>query len=472
MMEKSSLISYYQELISNKENFNKLYLSNKNNTNFKIYYNIYNTNIRRLLTIETYMLSIANLIGINRKNWQKSLKTQQEIDKQKIPFLKRYNIIYFDSINNCYLWTQRGKSLFSLINSLEFESWTIEEKTLLFLVHILNLAEVKRTLAYFTETKKYFNFNELNSEIIKFVKNVKRHITELMKSNLFVLHSFFAFPNFLQLYFDASDLEKTKFQEYLIANYLKKDRKCPIYLKYKNNGPFSKRTLREEWIIFYLIINLKKLNKHEFLKQEIFAEIVILMQNILPLKNNYHNFLTYINKNIKMFLILIENAFVNSKTHQYTEMLNDGFLAGENDKSQKLWEYQPEGKIDDTYEYGRTKIKAEFTKWKPYIREFHSYTCALEAVNKCIYFKSKKTNENYLEVHHLIPRASSSLFDYSIEVPANYIPLCANCHRLLHQGIKSEREKCLKILYEKNKDNLEKSGLLFKNVEVLFKMYY
>jgi len=61
-------------------------------------------------------------------------------------------------------------------------------------------------------------------------------------------------------------------------------------------------------------------------------------------------------------------------------------------------------------------------------------------------FTCGKRHVNYIEGHHLIPFSQQYRFAFSIDVDENIIPLCPNCHRLLHHAKMSERKKLLSQL--------------------------
>lgn len=65
----------------------------------------------------------------------------------------------------------------------------------------------------------------------------------------------------------------------------------------------------------------------------------------------------------------------------------------------------------------------------------------------------------YLEVHHLIPLSRQADFKYKLDTKANIIPLCPNCHRMLHHGRIEDIEPILKKLYEQRIELLRQSGL-------------
>lgn len=85
-------------------------------------------------------------------------------------------------------------------------------------------------------------------------------------------------------------------------------------------------------------------------------------------------------------------------------------------------------------------------------------------------FISKRTKENYMEAHHLIPMSKQGDFEYSLDKVANIKCICPNCHRLLHHGTENERNKILEVLYNKSILELKAVGLFIEQSE-LQKLY-
>ena len=85
----------------------------------------------------------------------------------------------------------------------------------------------------------------------------------------------------------------------------------------------------------------------------------------------------------------------------------------------------------------------------------------------CKYFTSKENGKNFLEIHHLIPREFANDFDTTIEVLSNYIALCPNCHRKIHNAVDREREHLLRHLLNKRKDALLNDGLQISDKELI-----
>lgn len=471
-MDNNNLINSYKLLLSNPENFDSLTSSRKSNVNFN-FYSFYNTNIRRVGTLEKYIRTFSNLIGKERVTWPVYEKNGEEQDKQKVSFLEKYEIIIKDSKSNRYFWTEKGQILFDLINSEKWKKWEENEKFSLFVLNILKENEVQRTFNIIKLLTNYFSFEIIDFKILERLSHPKRNILNLINNDLFIFHSFLNFPDFLFLYFNSSEKEKNEFRSFLVLNFKAKNIKDALYKKYKSGGNFTSPTFHEEWQVFYIISNLLRCKKDDFMNASIIFNNFFDIIKKLPLSsNNFISLLNFIKKNSELYLKLFKNAFIkimeNNKNKIFKEKNLENFSLKEFRVS---LEDKPEEKIDISYEYGRKKIQARFLYMKPFIREQASYKCSLEKIRNCSYFTSKKTNKNYLEIHHLIPKSHSDSFTSSIEVSANYVALCANCHRLVHQAIKVEREKVLKTLFEERKERLKKCNLIIEEVNTLFNMY-
>lgn len=95
-----------------------------------------------------------------------------------------------------------------------------------------------------------------------------------------------------------------------------------------------------------------------------------------------------------------------------------------------------------------------------------SYQCEFNPKHES--FTRISNGKNYTEPHHLIPISQQEHFEYSLDVPANIISLCSNCHNCIHYG--KERTVLLKVLYEQRKIELSKAGLDV-SFEELMQMY-
>ena len=64
----------------------------------------------------------------------------------------------------------------------------------------------------------------------------------------------------------------------------------------------------------------------------------------------------------------------------------------------------------------------------------HHAECKCELECNTELFLRKNSQLNYTEGHHLIPLCYQNDFEYSLDVEANVVSLCPNCHRRLHYG--------------------------------------
>ena len=94
----------------------------------------------------------------------------------------------------------------------------------------------------------------------------------------------------------------------------------------------------------------------------------------------------------------------------------------------------------------------------------------MEEIELCKYFTAKETHQNYLEIHHLIPREFANDFEISIEDIRNYIALCPNCHRKIHLAEDGERKHLINKLYNDRKEKLNKYGIDI-DVQTLYSYY-
>ncbi len=97
-----------------------------------------------------------------------------------------------------------------------------------------------------------------------------------------------------------------------------------------------------------------------------------------------------------------------------------------------------------------------------------NFLCEVDNSHKT--FVSKSTNEQYAEAHHLIPLQFQEEFNYSLDVPANIISLCPNCHRKLHFASIYDKKEILEKLLENRKYELKKFGIEASKEE-LFEIY-
>lgn len=89
--------------------------------------------------------------------------------------------------------------------------------------------------------------------------------------------------------------------------------------------------------------------------------------------------------------------------------------------------------------------------------ESAGYQCEYDSNH--VTFISQTTKHMYMEGHHAIPMKFQDKFNYSIDIYANIVCLCPICHRLLHYGIASEKDKVLNKIYSARADRLAACGI-------------
>lgn len=94
------------------------------------------------------------------------------------------------------------------------------------------------------------------------------------------------------------------------------------------------------------------------------------------------------------------------------------------------------------------------------------FVCEFDPNHKS--FISKKNNMPYMETHHLVPLEYWKSFKYSLDVEANIVCLCSNCHNEIHYG--KYADELIRPLYEKRKDELHSAGIDI-DIDSLVEMY-
>lgn len=82
-------------------------------------------------------------------------------------------------------------------------------------------------------------------------------------------------------------------------------------------------------------------------------------------------------------------------------------------------------------------------------------------------FLRRNSNVKYMEPHHLIPLQYHEDFEWSLDVEANVVSLCSECHNRIHYG---DGKMMLKRLWEMRKNELKDAGILISEDELL--QYY
>ncbi|MCT2910521.1 HNH endonuclease [Weissella confusa] len=85
------------------------------------------------------------------------------------------------------------------------------------------------------------------------------------------------------------------------------------------------------------------------------------------------------------------------------------------------------------------------------------YSCEFDTSHQS--FISRFTGKMYVEAHHLIPLSNQHQFKYSLDVPANIVSLCPNCHKTVHYGDEEQVLKITNYLLTSRKSRLSSSNI-------------
>lgn len=94
-----------------------------------------------------------------------------------------------------------------------------------------------------------------------------------------------------------------------------------------------------------------------------------------------------------------------------------------------------------------------------------NYSCKINPNHR--FFISRRTHQNYVEAHHLIPIAYQGLFAHGVDVIENIVCLCPVCHRLIHYGEEEARCNLINQLYQESIEKLTVMGLQIKKDELM-----
>ena len=110
--------------------------------------------------------------------------------------------------------------------------------------------------------------------------------------------------------------------------------------------------------------------------------------------------------------------------------------------------------------YPRNALKRMNALWRS------GFKCEINPQHES--FTSRNTGFRYMETHHLIPLEFWRLFENNLDVEANIVCLCSNCHNEIHYG--TDAEYMIKILYKKRRKELEEAKISVPE-ELVLQMY-
>lgn len=463
-----SLINAYKEVCDKPEAF-KFYTSAGSGSGGRIF-EFKNTNYRTIHSfIENYGTFKSGADGVERTSWEIGKHGQEALKQHTVNMLKSR---LFSKNNEIYYHTKKGEVLDSIPNEFNDE----EKWILLFL--LLADGYFSDVPCYIIQTSKEWIENMVVYEIYK--DDVKNSIVKFLNEcksadnyNFFEddflyydsFHKTFEHVDFLKAYIYSTSKDKTELHKYITDNYatlknLKKDKRLKgvnydvvdfnsdiICKKYEPSGNYNKKMLIDDAKLIYMSSVVDGYSYHDF--SAFCLHIVHEFKKIADIDSD-----TVLNF-LHDYKDIFEMCFLNIYNPEYIDnTTTEDFKEEEYEKATK--EITSNSVIETVDEAEKV---SSLLKRKALERS--RYRCALEDLFNCSdhYFTSKKTENNYLELHHLIPREFSNDFEKSIEQLENYVPLCPNCHRRMHLASDKEREPAINYLFNKRKSLLQEKGI-------------
>lgn len=422
-----------------------------------------NTNFRTQSSFVTQFTRFENVEGVARSAWGVQDTHSQEVDKQRVVKLLEAELfqIFKESGEVKYRKTAKGESYKKYID----ESFGEGGKWIINYFYLLNGSYDNEHNHIPIKTKEVLNLlnllsvkeGDLLNLLSEFLK--ARNKEDLIKKDLFYVMSFYADMEFLEMYFHSKPEEKGELHEYILNNLQQENDQCCISHKYKTGGNYAYRMLMDEVKVFYVTYILLKIKWQE--TKYVFNKLLEGYNKIFPL-NDKEQIIAYLQGEIDVFEPILFDVF---------GIESDDFVETDTTEIEGA-EEKPALYIDTTTKVGRKEASRIFASKRGKAREIANYKCSLEKHRHCQnhYFTSKQTGENYIEVHHLIPKEYSNRFGNSIEVLPNYITLCPNCHQLMHKAVDRERKDHIRHLLDQRKERLSVLNLDVEADE-LFEFY-
>lgn len=425
-----------------------------------------NTNFRKLDSFENAFIEFSKNDGKKRGDWENSGHGQE---KDKHYTVKMTESKLFIRTKDTYYKSSKGLVFESLINEQKEEN---QEKWYLRYLLLLDGTYGKENNHILEITKDFFEkmnsllgVDKINDIIVNFKETLKNN-GELYDTDFFIVHSLHTDYNFLEMYEKATPEERSELKNKIKHN-IKHSNDCAISKKYRLSGNYTRKMLKDDFqtllITKSIIDDIPNTDFDKFIESPIH-----LLNEISNEEIEKDTILKFIKENKAIFESVF-NSILGVDIEEEKEIdinIVDTINISEEELLENVNEESIE-KIDDTSIEGKRKIKLEFSKLRVLARKESYYKCELEKLNNCKYFTSKATNQNYIEIHHLIPQEFRNYFDYSIESLANYITLCPHCHRQIHLAVDREREVLITYLYNLRIERLTNVGLELKLEDLL-----
>lgn len=459
-----NLLNIYKDLCKN-ERWYDIYCSTGEKSNGKILYFL-NTNYRNLWVFEAGYNVFKEIENIGRDKWIHNENHGEEKEKQHTVNMLKSKI--FSRASNRYYRSKKGLAFADMLESdfSKEERWIIIYLTILngYFANIQNYTHNRILQIVELMKNRGISREEYVKILLDFIKQCDKGDIEIFRHDYLYFDTFyknFEDIDFLKIYIDSTLEEKQELKEY-VSNQPKnrettKEETCTISYKYKSKGSYVKSTIIDNAKIQYFTLALLD---REYKNYSEFFEFALIKYSEIYRDTDTDKVINFIEEHKDVYKLIYEEVF---NIIQYS-------LNFREDKNVKESDVDLEEKIDDTDINSIDKYNKVSTILKKLAKTNSNYRCELEDFYGCQYFTSKESHKNYVEVHHLIPRAVGNDFESSIEVVENYVALCPHCHRLVHLGEDVERKPALHNLYIKRIEALKQKGLYITEKEL--KDYY
>ncbi len=449
------LYDLIKEFTKSKENSNYFSSSNKSKNLFSTYFS---TNVRSSETLIKYLENIKPDIGLERKSWRKQSNHNQEVSKQYIAPLLSSELI-FSGERNTYNYTKKAE----IINNLFKLDLTSSEKLIISSLFTSNYRLIgNRSIAEevleIIEILRENNVKEeeIEKDILQVLLSENEY--KFMENKLYLLMIFYneyssEEGNIFSIILGLTDIEIKEYYDLIYDELSSQNYDSPLSKRLKSGGNLTKSTIENMFLLFYIILQIQK-----------GADYLEILNNIFSGLDKYGE-------------IDSEKIINNLCTNDCKNILAKAFEDINSNLSIE-YDYYSVEELDPSTKTSKISDESIFQSLKKTALEKSSYCCALESLRGCSshYFTSRSTNQNFLELHHFLPRKYRAYIDNGVEFIENYIPLCPSCHRMIHNAVDNERKIILRYILNANeilKEKLDNTEIvncknLYEKLEVIY----
>ncbi|MDK2819831.1 MAG: HNH endonuclease [Mycoplasmataceae bacterium] len=435
-MSKKQIDEIINEFISNEEWLKNFISGSQENA----IYNFFNSNRRDCTSI---LKAFSNLKAIINNGVNEDKASLQEKIKQYKVFFENLGLL--TATNERYSISEKGNLFGNDIHN--YEEWNKNKKWAFSTLFIFsNINDEEYLINTYREIEKtlYILSNEWNNKTENFCDLLRSTLQKIQKKELFVENMFNNEISLSLLFFRESQ------KNYSLLKVVKRNNIVEeLKLYFKNYSLLENHLLKERFL------NHENYKKNTFVSECFIFLLSFLKFNKINISNDLIKHIFGINSND-----LKELEKMNSLSRFFSKTLNSSSLGNNINIEEDFVEpYDRERKIElnEFKLNNEEKKRTSTTSIKNYHRNKHlvtliaqkyNYLCSIDSNH--ISFISKSSQENYIEVHHLVPLSCKykKLKDIELDVTVNLFPLCPNCHKKIHLAENLSKIEIIKKLHE------------------------